>query len=454
MQPLKSLASSYRDNDGFVFEHAGKIYRKINKSYFPHFHLLNTSGLYAVLIDAKRMVGHIEINSSDFTDEECKIILPEQLPFISQPCEWSFGMWKDAAIVTLKIAVQALEYGMFLKDATPFNIQFFNGRPVFIDTLSFEKYEEGKPWIAYNQFCESFLAPLLLMQYNHRDLGKIFSAFPNGISMEILKTLLPIRSRLNLHVNMHIHMQAKVKSANKTLSIENNFTKKKFDLLLKGLLDLVNGLSLKKTKSIWNNYYNETILGNNYLQEKKQLVQEYATIISFESLIDLGANDGAFSLMLKDTAKHIVALDADVNCIDNLYSYIRKEKIKNIVPIFAALNTPSAAIGWDNAERESLTKRLNADLVLALALVHHLVIGANVPLHLIVTWLHAMAKNLIIEFVPKSDEKVKILLKNREDIFEDYTLEKFKIIFSQYYTIMREESVGATDRILFLMLRK
>ena len=457
MQPIKSLASSYRDNDGFVFEQAGEIHRLVKPSYFSHYNLLVSSGLYKNLVDAGRLVSHKELDIALFDTSQignCKILLPEQLPFISYPYEWSFSMWKDAAIVTLKIAAKALEYGMYLKDATPFNIQFYTGRPVFIDTLSFEKMDDGKPWIAYKQFCECFLAPLLLMHYGHRDMGKLFMAYPNGIAMDMLKNMLPLRSRLSLQVYMHVYMQANEKADNKKLNSETNFSKKNFELLLKGLLDMVNGLTLKITKSTWNNYYQETILGNNYLQEKKLLVKLFADKININKLIDLGANDGAFSLLLQNNAKHIVAVDADVNCVNELYNCLRKEKIKNIVPIFAALNTPSAAIGWNNTERESLITRLKADTVLALALVHHLVIGANVPLQLIATWLQAMGENLIIEFIPKSDEKVILLLQNREDIFDDYTLENFKNIFAQYYIFTSEEKVGTTNRVLFLMQRK
>jgi hypothetical protein len=456
MSTLTALPSSYRDNDGFVFKQDGKYYRLIKPSYFSHYDLLMNSGLYKSLVDAGRLVQHEETDAATFqTNIDCKIILPEQIPFISYPYEWSFDMWRDAAIVTLKIALQSLNFGMILKDATPFNIQFFKGRPVFIDTLSFEKYEEGTSWIAYHQFCECFLGPLLLMHYGHRDLGKLFMIYPNGIPLDVVKSILPFKSKFNVHVYLHIWLQAKMTAKPKRNEAEKKeFSIQKLGTLLNGLTSFVSGLSQKQIKSTWDDYYTDTILGNQYLEAKKLIVKKFVDTIPFKTVIDLGANDGYFSLLLKDKAENIIATDFDSNCINELYRKIRKDKIKNIVPLVSALNTPSPSIGWNNEERTSLTYRLNADLVLALALVHHLAIAANIPLEFIVKWLSEIGTYLIIEFVPKSDEKVKQLLANREDIFDAYNLESFKNIFYQFYEILSEEKVGGTKRVLFLMKRK
>ncbi len=453
MSKLTALSSSYRDNDGFVFKQDEKYYRLIKPSYFYHYDLFMNSGLYKNLTDAGRLVQHQEINTTSFPEITVgKILLPEQIPFISYPYEWSFNMWRDAAIVTLKIATQALEYGMILKDATPFNIQFHNGRPVFIDTLSFEKYEEGTSWIAYHQFCECFLGPLLLMHYGHRDLGKLFLVYPNGIPLEVVKSILPFKSKFNVHVYLHIWLQAKM--ANKTSDVEaekKEFSIQKLNTLIIGLTDFVSSLSQKKTKSIWDDYYTDSILGNQYLEAKKEIVEKFVNSIDIKSAIDLGANDGYFSLLLKDKADHIIATDSDSNCINELYKKIRKDKIKNIVPLVSSLNIPSPSVGWNNEERTALNERLNGDLVLALALVHHLAIGVNIPMTFIAKWLKEMCTYLIIEFVPKSDEKVKQLLANREDIFDEYNVNKFESIFNQYFNILALEKVGNTERILYLM---
>jgi hypothetical protein len=437
---LQPLPSSYRDNDGFVFEMNGQVYRQINPQYQVHYNTLMQNGLYDELVKKKWMVAHTEVENTNAVSEGSKVIFPEQIQFISYPYEWSFDMWKDAALLTLHIATAALQKEMMLKDATPFNVQFYNGKPVFIDTLSFENYEEGQTWTAYRQFTECFLAPLLLMHYCHPDGNKF---------------LLPKRSHWNVNTFLHIHLQAKLSGKQKETSsgVQNNFSKQKLQNLLKGLEGFVQKLSIKKIKTTWDDYYTDTILGEAYLKVKTTLVQSYINQIDFKTVIDLGANDGHFSLLFS-LDKKIVATDFDSNCINELYLQIKKEGRSNILPLINNLTTPSPAIGWANAERESITTRLKADLVLALALVHHLAIANNVPLNLIARWLKPMGKMLIIEFVPKSDEKVKLLLQNREDIFADYHVENFKYIFTGHYEILKEEKVGNTNRILFLMKRK
>ena len=452
---MKPLASSYRDTDGYVFEYKGKIYRCIKPEYFTEYRLFLESGLYQQLIDAGYLVAHTDIDNSEvkiLDNDTDKIILPEQIPFISYPYEWSFNMWKDAALLTLKIANVSLQKGMMLKDATPFNVQFYNGRPVFIDTLSFERYETEKPWIAYRQFCECFLGPLLLMHYNYRDAGKLLMVYPNGVPLQVIKGLLPAKAKWNLHVYLHVWLQEKLSLKRKIKEPDKAaFSKQKLTVLLKGLTDFVTTLNPKKTKSEWDNYYSETIIGSQYLEAKKIIFESFVSDINFDIVIDLGTNEGLFALLLKQRAKLIIAADEDSNCINKLYDHIKEEKIKNIIPLLNNLVAPSPAIGWCNAERASITDRFKGDLILALALVHHLAIGANVPIQYIAQWLSGAGQFLIIEFVPKSDEKVKQLLLNREDIFEDYNLLNFKNIFSNHFFILKEQKIGDTDRILFLM---
>lgn len=461
MEPNQlQLPSSYRDNDGFVFKHAGEVYRYIHPGYFEHYNHLMDSGLYKELSSKGWLVAHTETgqDSSQLFPHlpQGKIIRPTQIPFISYPYEWSFAMWQDAALLTLKVTKKALEKEMLLKDATPFNIQFIKGRPVFIDTLSFEKYKEGGPWVAYRQFCESFLSILLLMHYNHPDTNKLFTVYPNGVPLDLLATLLPFKARLSFNNTMHIFLQAKIKGGgdNKNAATQKKLPKQKLILLLDNLIGHIKKLRQKNTKLIWDDYYTNTILNNEYLQAKAGMVKSFVSAVEFNTMIDMGANDGYFSCLFKDTGKQIISIDGDANCINELYNKIRKEKIKTILPLINNIASPSPAIGWANAERSSINERLKADVVMALALIHHLAIGCNLPLSFVADWLSKIAPNLIIEFVPKSDEKVKMLLQNREDIFNEYTIEGFKAVFGRLYNIIKEERVGNTGRVLFLMQLK
>jgi hypothetical protein len=317
---MQTHPASYRDNSGFVFKQNDKIYRYIHPNYESHYQQLMNSGLYEELVKTKKLISHQEfsdIQQLNFTDG--KVLLPEQIPFTSYPYEWSFDMWKDAALLTLQIAIASLKKDMILKDATPFNIQFYKGRPVFIDTLSFENYEEGKPWIAYRQFSECFLGPLLLMHFCHPGTNKLFTVYPNGIPIDLLASLLPVRSKWNMNTLLHIHLQVKFSGKQKQKDgSENNFSKQKLEILLKGLESFVQKLFPKKIKTTWDDYYTETILGDDYLNAKTALVKSFISDIDFETVIDLGANDGHFSLLFGND-KNVIAADADPNCINELY---------------------------------------------------------------------------------------------------------------------------------------
>jgi hypothetical protein len=158
------LSASFRDPSGFLFSRDGMLYRQVNRKYEQEYARLKESGLYDKLIKAGLLIPHVEVEQApEQVDLAYIIIQPERVPFISYPYEWSFSQLKDAALATLSIQRRALKVGMSLKDASAYNLQFVRGKATLIDTLSFELYKEGQPWVAYRQFCQHFLAPLALM---------------------------------------------------------------------------------------------------------------------------------------------------------------------------------------------------------------------------------------------------------------------------------------------------
>ncbi len=452
---MNRIPSSYKDPSGYVFENENVIYRAINQSFIKDYTMLMNSGLYNELIKNKLLIPHEEIKENWIGEPYKIIIKPTQIPTISYAYEWSFSMLQDAAICTLKCALTALKYNMVLKDAPTFNIQFFENKSLLIDTLSFEFYEEGKPWIAYRQFCESFLAPLLLMKYNNSSLNKLLIAYPNGIPLNICSSLLPLRSKANMNVALHIFLQTSLaKKSNKNQSNETYFSKKKLQTLINGLLEFVASLKVKKENTTWDNYYQETIISKNYLQEKKEIVSKMLAKMDFNSLLDLGANDGEFSLLYKNTEKQIIAVDEDKTCIERLYLHCKKNKIPNVLPLIIDLSAPTPAIGWANKERPSFIERLKPDVVLALALIHHLCIAHNLSINQVMQFLHTLGDYVLIEFVSKEDEKVATLLQHRKDIYSDYTKENFIKELSQYFNIIEEQNCSISSRTLFLLKKK
>lgn len=448
--------ASFKDPSGFIFQAEGTIYRQVNRSYAATYDKLMSSGLYQQLANRKQLISHQEITKNiTQTPEWYKTLQPSVVPFISYPYEWCFEQLRDAALLTLTILRTALNHGMILKDATPFNIQFIEGRPVFIDTLSFDVYDHSKPWVAYRQFCQCFLFPLYLEHYLKKDVQKILSTYIEGIPVDVTARLLPWKSNLSLGVWLHVYLQNTVQRGKKESGNTVQFQKKKLLDLISHLESILQRFPEERTyKTTWNNYYEDSILSQEYLQQKEKIFRQYCEGLTIQRVLDIGANDGYFSKILAASGAAVIATDVDGQCINRLYREVRKKNIPNILPLILDVSNPSPAIGFHNKERAAFFERIQTDLVLALALVHHLVIGKNIPLPMLAAWLNDIAPRLIIEFVPKEDEKVQQMLKSRNDVFSDYTRTNFESFFSQYFDILVHTEVPGTHRILYFMQRK
>ena len=455
-QTIQPLPSSFRDPSGFVFEKDGIIYRQVNKIFKEHFDLFLSTGCYDHLINHKWLIPHEEVdNNFSGASDWYKTLRPKKIPFISYSYEWSFDMMKDAALLTLQIAKEVIPFGMILKDATPYNIQWLDGRPIFIDSISFEKYDTSKPWIAYRQFCECFLSPLLLMYYSAQPLQTLLLAYPEGIPLAVTRSLLPWRSRFSFHTYLHIHLHERLsaKSAGKRQSPQAEFSQKKLLRLLDSLQSLVASLSWKDKTTTWANYYDEAGLRKNYLETKKNIVDQWVENLEVRTAIDLGANEGAFSFLLSGKTIRTIAADFDHTALNKLYRKIRKENNENILPVFIDVANPTPSIGLNNAERKSFLERVNVDLALALALVHHLAVGRNIPFEKMAEFFGKITNCLIIEFIPKQDDKVQFMLQQKKDIYHSYNEENFLAAFQEYFSILEKRLIAESNRTLFLMRR-
>ena len=447
--------SSYRDPSGFIFEKNGILYRQVNKVFKEHFDFFIASGCYEKLVKKDWLIPHETIAENFSGDYNWYATLkPERLSFISYPYEWSFDMLKDAALLTLDILKESLASGMILKDATPYNIQWHTGKLAFIDSLSFEKYDETVPWIAYRQFCENFLSPLLLAHYSRMPLQEMMLAYSEGIPLAVTKSFLPWRTKFSIHTYLHIHLHAKYSTKNPTPQTGKNaaFSKKKLLNLVASLEVLITKLKLPESKSTWSDYYDEASQRTDYLEHKRTIIQQWLEKIKpVATAADLGANTGEFSKLMAAKNIETIASDFDPNCINALYNEIKKNGEKNIVPIIIDLSKPSPAIGVNNEERDSFIKRTHVDLALALALIHHLAIGKNIPLEKIADLFQRMCRYLIIEFVPKQDEKIKLMLTGKKDIYTAYKEENFLSSFKQYFSVLEKETIAGSERTIYLM---
>ena len=446
--------SSFRDPSGFIFKKNDVLYRQVNKVYSEDFELFNASGCYQNLVRKNLLIPHEIVNENLTGDNKWHTTLkPEPITFISYPYEWCFDMLKDAALLTLELLKEALVFGMIIKDASPYNIQWHNGKLIFIDTLSFEKYDQTKTWIAYRQFCESFLSPLLLSHYTKMPLQEMMLAYSDGIPLQVTQSLLPWRTKFSIHTYLHIHLHAKY-SAKHLAQTKNNsgFSKKKLLNLVASLEGLISKLNLPTQKSTWSEYYDEASLRKDYLLNKQQIISDWLEKIKpLGTVLDLGANTGEFSKITAANQLQTISADFDAHCINDLYKQVKKNGEKNILPVILDVSKPTPATGLNNEERGSFISRINADLVLALALIHHLSIGKNIPFEMIADFLHRIGRYLIIEFIPKQDEKIQLMLNAKKDIYPTYTEEFFQAAFRKHFTIQEKIIIEGSGRTLYLM---
>ncbi len=442
--------ASYRDPAGFVFSQYGLVYRAVLPAYQEAYEHLMNGGLYQKLADKGWIIRHEEAENLQADFPSYKTILPEQMTIWSYPYEWSFSQLKDAALLTLKLAITGLEHGMILKDANAYNIQFAAGKPVLIDSLSFDIYEEGKPWQAFRQFCDHFLNPLLILQ-SEPDLNPaFFAAYPDGVSPAITIKLLPWRKRMSLNHQLYVYLAAS--TAGNTKEAKNiSISRSRLLQNLQQLKGFISKLHLAPAKSTWNHYYEETILNQEYLRHKEQVVRDMLTAIAPKRVTDIGCNTGVFSMIASEIAQEVIALDNDMRSVDKLYQTAQP----NLYPFVADIANPTPALGWMNAERTSLLTRIRADTVMALAVIHHLALSKNIPLSFISRlFAEITEQHLIVEFVPKDDPKAQLLLAGKGDIFPGYSQAHFEAAFQEHFFIEQQTALAFSLRTLYLMRKK
>lgn len=451
----EKLAASFRDPSGFLFSRDNSLYRQINRAYAEDYARLMDSGLYEKLTKANLLIPHVETDQAPAEPEAAfKVIQPERAPFISYPYEWSFSELKEAALTTLAIHKRALKFGMVLKDASAYNIQFVRGKAQLIDTLSFETYREGEPWTAYRQFCQHFLAPLALMSYCDIRLNQLLKAYIDGVPLDLASALLPLKTKFNFGLLTHIHLHAgtQKKYSEKTVAPrQTGMNQQAMQGLIENLENTVKRLTWKPAGTEWGAYYDATNYSDSAFEHKKRLVREWTAAKQPAVVWDLGGNTGVFSREAAASGAFTVSFDIDPAAVERNFQTVKKNKEQNLLPLILDLTNPSPAIGWNHAERDSFAARGPADLVLALAVIHHLAISNNVPLAQLAEFFASQAKWLIIEFVPKSDSQVQRLLASRKDIFPNYTQAGFEAAFQEKFKIHKAEAVQDSERQLYLL---
>ncbi len=453
-------AGSFRDPDGFVFHYANQVYRAVFPSAVDRWRKFANSELAEELQTAGLLVPTREVTAQRLEGPQefppgTVLLQHDRIPFLNYPYEWTFSMLRQAALLQLDILERSLRRGWILKDATAYNVQFRGFRPVFLDVLSFAPLAPGDPWAGYNQFCRMMLYPLMLEAYKQVPFQPWLRSELEGIDPVVFSRMFRGLERLRpgvlTHVSAQAYLQRKYSHADHSVRDEvtsAGVTPAMIARNVKGLKKLVSRLRPAQEMTTWSDY-SRSHYQPGALALKETFVRDAAAGRRLNLVWDLGCNDGRFSRLVADNASTVVAMDADPGSIDLLYRELTQEKRNNILPLLMNLVNPSPAQGWASSERPSMAQRGRPDLTLALALVHHLAITANVPLTALLDWFAQLTQELVIEFIAKDDPMVRRLLLNKDDTYSDYSRESFERYLLERFTLKRQAALPGGTRFLY-----
>ena len=464
-EQIEREPGSYRDRNGAVFYRGDRVFRYLSPRALENWRRLEQAPFFQRLRAEGRVVDTQTIDARAEGLELGRwagVVEHARIPFISYPYEWSFGMLKDAALLHLELMREALLADMILKDSSAYNMQWEGVRPVFIDIPSFEPLGSGEPWVGYRQFCELFLYPLMLQAYKGVDFRPWLRGRVDGVPAEDMRGLMSSRDLLRPGVLLHVAAQAALqkrysgggqKNVRGALA-EAGFGKALIQRNVDKLSRLVGKLEPANTKTTWADYDRTHSYDQAELNKKIDFVRRAAATRHWRLAWDLGCNTGTFSRVAAEHSDYVVAMDGDWMAIEHLYRREKNGTSKNILPLVVNLADASPSQGWRNAERKAITERGKPELTLCLALVHHIVISANIPLADFISWLASLGTSVVIEFVGRDDEMVQTLLSNREDQYDDYHPEIFRELLAAHFDIQSEEPLkGGKRQIYFATAR-
>jgi ribosomal protein L11 methylase PrmA len=448
---------SFRDPGGRIYSDGKRVFRVVTEANAGEYEQARDSGLLAQLAERRLLVGTQEQDKSVIGDAgggACHVLEHPRIPFISYPYEWSASLLRKAALHHLDVQLEALASGFTLSDATAFNVQFDGTRPMFIDHLSFRRYREGEMWIGHRQFCMQFLNPLIFWSRLGLAPNHWYRGSQEGIAPEELAPLLKLRDKFNWTILTHVVAQAALQRRSVRSGVtagkhrEAALPKASFKAMLEGLRGFVASTAPREQATVWGDYAGNNSYGNAEAEAKRAFVAAMAEAVKPQMMFDLGCNSGDYSLAaLEAGAQYVVGFDFDFGALEQAVA--RSDQGSHaFLPLWLDAANPSPSQGWGQAERKGLKERGSADALVALAFIHHIAIGRNVPLDMVIDWIIAMAPHGIIEFPPKSDPMVQQLLAQRDDIFADYDEAHFRAAVEKRARIVAEQHLTPGGRLL------
>ncbi len=470
---ITSEPGSFKDPSGGVFYYKDQVFRWIVDDTDRFYQNLVESSFFQELIRSELFINTSRIDLSK-DDNVIRTYRPnavyfkhEKIEQISFPYEWPISMIVDAALHTLNLQQILLKENLSLKDATPFNIQFRHTKPVFIDLGSLEPSSKNGIWIAYNQFCQLFLFPILMYKFGKKNFNSIYITSMDGLTIEETVQDLGLSPFWKCGLILDYLFPAlivKIQSLRKVVTKKTISTKRTFansiDIQQHAITRLqkaIKKMKFESDDSLWNKYTSTCLYSDENYHRKMEFVETCLESIQVKSVIDLGCNTGDFSILAAKKGCDVVALDSDTKSVNHLYR-LSKDNLYPILPLCMNLTNPSPSIGWFNRERLSFLdrNRNRFECVLALALIHHLLVTGRVPLTEIARLFHHYSsKFLVVEYIGLNDHMFQELIKYRMESYDHYSKKNFEKAFSKFFKIHRkykiEEPQRQMDRCLYLM---
>ena len=472
---LEADGGSFRDRANRVYRVGSEIVRGLDAEALANWKAVQAQPFFRKFMDDGRIVSTSDLpaNAPVSTDKEwAGYVQHERIPFLSYPYEWSFGMLKDAALLHLDILDEVIPAGWTLKDASAYNVQFIGARAVFIDIPSFTPYTAGDPWIGYRQFCMMFLYPLMLSSYRGIDYRPLLRSNLDGIDPDTANQILTGYTRFRKGVLGHVYLHAKMQARHKnkdldearslTEEVDQRPAERKSGRhseamvmgVLQGLRRTIEKLSMPGDRTTWGSYETDHSYAEASLAAKASFVEQVVDEKRRRSAWDIGCNTGSFSQIAAENTDYVIAIDGDVAAIERLYQRQKSASAPNILPLVMDIANVSPAQGWRGAERKALEERGKPELILCLALIHHIVITANIPLYQFIDWLRWLGSEVIIESVGRNDDMTRMLLRNRVDQYAELDDANFEGLVSEKFEIVRAQPLkGGTRRLYHLRPR-
>jgi hypothetical protein len=477
--PLTRDPGSFRDPESTVMHAGGEVLRGLRAGAVEDWEALAASDFFGMMTADGRICATKPLEGDELAAlgpdaaalaEGWPLVLRhERIPFVSYPFEWTFSMLRDAASAHLEILTAALAEDITTKDGSAYNLQWRGAAPVFIDVGSFQRLRPGEPWAGYRQFCQTFLYPLMLTAHLGVDFQPWLRAQIDGIEARQMRALLGGRHLRKAGVLKHVRLHAGLERGNErrtTTEVRGElraagFSKELLLATVRALTKLVGRLDWQPDTSHWVDYRQTCTYAQSERDRKAAFVGEALAAAKrsaggLDLVVDLGANDGAFSRIAAEHADYVLAVESDHATTDALYRTLRGEGERRVLPLVVDLANPSPGMGWRGAERPAFGDRARPAAALCLALVHHLAIGRNVPLPEIVDWLAGFGGPVVVEFVDPADPMAAHLLANKPDgaagdggLFGAYRRDHFERLLAERFEIDRREELPSGTRILY-----